>query len=156
VEHDPLAPGVPAQQRHAGLAQADHERDPQRQAVDRDQRGERGADQQLVGERVGDPPERGDQAARAGDVPVGRVGQRGGAEDGGGGRERARLLPQQQHEHQRHEGDPAQRQHVGQVERHGALSYPRACAGIRHARSSWSRAEAPLRSIRHPVMTAPR
>ena len=132
---------------------ADHERDPQRQAVDHDQRGERGADEQLVGERIGDPPEGRDHVARAGDVPVGRVGERRDAEHRGGGGDRARLLAEQQHEQQRHERDPAQRQDVGQVERHEpSTTRVRARASVRRSRAA-AVAVARLRSIRHPVST---
>ena len=106
----------------ANLAAENHHHHPGRRQVHLHERHERRGDQQLVGQRIHDLPERGDLLAAARQVAVEPVGQRRQAED----RRADQLLPhaqneaplelrQQHDDQQRHEKDAAERQRVRQI-----------------------------------------
>ena len=84
---------------------------------ERDERDERGGDQQLVGERVHQLAEGGDRVARAGEITIEAVGKRGEGEDGGGQLVPVRRLAEQGDDDDRHRKDAQQGQRVGQIER---------------------------------------
>jgi hypothetical protein len=73
--------GAHPQDRDGQLARDDHHRHPGGEPVQRDQRDQRGDDQQLVGERVHQLAKGRDRVARARQVAVDEVGRRGQRED---------------------------------------------------------------------------
>ena len=106
------------QHRDADLADQDDHGDPPRELVEPRQADQRRADQGLVGDRVGDLAEVGDQPAPPGELAVEPVGQRRDAEDHGRRDPPAALaavVVQQQHREDRHEQEPHEGQRVGDV-----------------------------------------
>ena len=104
------------------LAPEDHGHHPRRREIHLDQRDERGGDQQLVGQRIHELPERRDLLAPPREVAVEPVGQRGDAEDRRAdellrhAEDQAPLELRQQHDdQQRHEEDAAERQRVRKI-----------------------------------------
>jgi hypothetical protein len=143
------------------LAQQDHHRDPPAELTERRQRDQGRADQGLVGDRVGDLAEVGDQAAAAGDLAVQQVGNRGDAE-GHARRDPVAGAARQQEQHERrHHDEPQHGQRVGDVDQarlgdsgdircgHGA------CGGVRTGQHGPAELRCPARPRRRWRCSAP-
>ena len=90
------------------------------QPVQRHERDQRGDDQQLVRERVHQLAERRHRVARAREVAVDEVRQRGEREHDRREHVAVARVAEQRHDQHRHEHDPQHRQHVGEVQREHA------------------------------------
>ena len=105
------------QSRNQELAGQDHRsRDDvcSRQAVDADQNQQHQANQQLVGDRIEQPPEAGDQVVAACQPAIQEVGPTGDDPEHQRRPRRGRAVEGDQHADDRRERDPRHRQHIGQ------------------------------------------
>jgi hypothetical protein len=131
-DHDALLGGRHPRDRDGELPGDDDHRDPRRQAAELHERDQRGQDQELVGDGIHELAERRDLLARAREVPVDGVGDRGHREDHRGKQVPLRQLGQQHDDEHRHEQDPEDGEGVREVEREHAgakaLRDPRAAA----------------------------
>ena len=156
---DALRDADDAQHADGDLAADDDHGDPGGDAVLADQRDERRGDEQLVGERVEELPERRDLLVAPRHVAVELVGGRREDEDGGGGDVAVGLRDPREQQHQEHgdEQDPRDGDGVGEVQlaAHGSRLpgdgldiIPDAAARPRRARAAPRRAAAPRTRVR--------
>ena len=153
-----------SQHRDTDLAGQDHHRDPPRQVAQHRQTDQRGADQQLVGDRIGELAEFGHHSVAAGQLAVQPIGDHRDREDREGGNAVGVLVAVAGEQHQqedRHKHQPQPGEQVGDVGDRGLRGRRRSFWVARHrhrirvtVRGLGSRYSSPVSEppVMHPKM----
>src|SRR5437868_988873 len=138
-----------AQQRDAELPGDDHYGDPPGQLSQQGEADQRGAGQRLVGDRIGDLPEVGDQVVSPGQLAVQMVGDRGHHEHAEGRETPAGARDEEAEDEEGDERQSDHREDVGDVPQtdHAALVRAHGPALIRAIRSTPSASTTMARTI---------